>query len=386
MKKWANLALAVLLSGALLGGVSYMPGQASADTAVTAGCRADDNGLDLKTVADTGNPHFQSVQFLSVNIGRAAGNGFMLGTSDAGCHWQAINNEGKYVFTQMQFLTNKLGYVLVQTDPTKPVNTLLRTADGGSTYKWIPTGNHPFGRVRFFTQETGFGYTWNGAYKTTNGGQTWTKVQTPANTRYTQFITPTKGWAVVFLVGGGYQVQKTTDGGLHWTNTLTVKAEDSFGGSIYGTDSEDVWVVLLGGSGMTQTSYSVFHTTNAGASWQQVISNPTAGGGPAPGPKAKAGTLVGPTGRPDDMQVFGRSAAFLAAGSPGYEQTFFGHSVDDGKTWTNLSSVTGSDAKISFTSPNNGYLAVTDSLYPSVFGTTDGGKTWTKKFSLPTTP
>jgi len=45
--------------------------------------------------------------------------------------------------------------------------------------------------------------------------------------------------------------------------------------------------------------------------------------------------------------------------------------------------IDGSSANISFLSQNVGYLAVTDSLTPSIYMTKDGGKTWsaTLKFT-----
>ncbi|MBW7458093.1 hypothetical protein K0U00_29025, partial [Paenibacillus sepulcri] len=81
-------ALGILtLSAALFTGIAAAPPPASGAGAALAqssgGCRADDNGLTLKTVPDTGDQaHFESIQFLSPKIGRAAGNGFMIGTSD----------------------------------------------------------------------------------------------------------------------------------------------------------------------------------------------------------------------------------------------------------------------------------------------------------------
>ncbi|AZN39283.1 WD40/YVTN/BNR-like repeat-containing protein [Paenibacillus albus] len=384
MKKiWNTLTAAALLVGTLISSLAVPEGASASAAAPAAGCRTDDHGLKLVAMKDTGNAHMQAIQFLGANIGRAAGNGFMIGTSDGGCHWQSIYNTGKLSFNQMQFLTNSVGYVLAKTSAEKQ-NTLLKTTNGGTSYTWVPTGQYGFERIQFLSENVGYGFTRQFTFKTTNGGKNWTKVATPPNTRYVQFMSQDKAWAIVVKATGGYEVVKSVDGGNSWVNSLAVKASVNYGGAIYGTDSSDVWVVLYGDSGMSQTSYSLFHTTDAGAHWKQIISNTTAGGGPAPGPAIPVGKLPGPAGRPTDMAVIGHSAAYMAAGSGALDQVQFGRSVDDGKTWKNLpSGVPGYEAKLSFVSPASGYMAVTSESQSGIYKTINNGTKWTKLFGLP---
>jgi len=375
-------ALGVLtLTAALFTGIAAPPGTSEAAQAPAAGgCRADNNGLTLKTVPDTGDQaRFQSIQFLSSKIGRAAGNGFMIGTSDGGCSWQAINNEGKYDFQDMQFQTNVIGYVMAK-NQAGGVNLLYKTTDGGTHLTQVHTGAYAFNRVQFLSEDVGYGFTTTMTFKTTNGGQTWDKVTTPPNTRYVHFTNQNEAWAVVLVPGSGYEIKRTVNGGKTWANTLKVKSEAIVGGQIYGTEESNVWVVLYGDTGMSQTSYSLFHTGDAGAHWKQLVSNSTAGGGPAPGPKIA--DLKGPTGAPENMQIIGHEAAYLAASSSAYEKVSIGRSLDDGKTFKTITGIPGYSGKLSFPSAKNGFIAV-NGITAAIYGTVDSGTTWTKKFSLP---
>lgn len=49
-------------------------------------------GIFTGTPAGGSTYHFSDIQFLNGTTGRAAGNGFLIGTSDAGSTWQSIYN------------------------------------------------------------------------------------------------------------------------------------------------------------------------------------------------------------------------------------------------------------------------------------------------------
>lgn len=91
---------------------------ASATPAATpAACGTGDHGLlqslQNKHSGDVSTPlTFSDVQFLNGNIGRAAGNGFMIGTSDGGCNFQEIY-EGQWSFKQIDFPDNVHGLPLL---------------------------------------------------------------------------------------------------------------------------------------------------------------------------------------------------------------------------------------------------------------------------------
>ncbi|MGF7050142.1 photosystem II stability/assembly factor-like uncharacterized protein [Paenibacillus sp. DS2015] len=356
-------------------------------TAATAPCGSGDHGLlgDLQKqhAGESENPlQFADIQFLNENTGRAAGNGFMIGTSDAGCHWQELNS-GEWDFTQIDFPNNKDGWALASM-PTKQTKVLIQTSDGGSHWSKVSTGSVSFARMDRISETVGFGYTRTSAYKTLDAGSRFVKISTPANSRYMSFNDVNHGWALVVIPGGGYKVMKTIDGGKNWSNKLNVAAESNTGGEIY-SNGKQVWALLYGEYGMSQVSYSLYSSIDGGGHWNHVISQSTAGGGPAPG-GGKAVVDKGPAqsgGHPSNMQLIDGNTAFLGAGSPAGEVVSVGRTYDGGKTWRNMTpSISGYDARISFTDRKRGWMTATGDTKSAIYMTRDGGLSWNRKFTL----
>ncbi|MGO4344255.1 WD40/YVTN/BNR-like repeat-containing protein [Paenibacillus sp. MCAF9] len=325
--------------------------------------------------------HFSDIQFLNGTTGRAAGNGFLIGTSDAGSTWQPIY-KGTWQFTQLDFISNTTGWALAKSSASG-TNALIHTKDGGKTFTKIVTSPLALERIHFVDASNGFGYTKAFAYKTSNGGKTWTKISTPPNNRYAEFTDVKHGWSLIVVPGFGYRLSKTTDGGTNWSTKITVKSEESIGGKLY-TKGNQIWAQFYGGVGMSQQSYSLYASADNGSSWRKVISQETAGGGPAPGGAAglvKEGPAA-PGGHPSNMELVD-GAAILGGYSPAAGVIGVGRSVDSGKTWNNLTPIAGGESVISFSSKELGWMADTSLSNAAVYRTTDGGKTWSKKLSIP---
>ncbi|GIO35081.1 MULTISPECIES: WD40/YVTN/BNR-like repeat-containing protein [Paenibacillus] len=363
------------------------PKAAAAAQQTPAPCGSGDHGLlqDLQ-LQDTGAGReplrFTDIQFLSQSTGRAAGTGFIIGTSDAGCHWQEIY-KGSWQFEQIDFTDNVRGWALAVL-PAKQTPVLLASADGGAHWKGVYTGNLHFERIQLMGAKSGYGYTAAGAYRTNDGGNSWAKVPTPANTRYAIFNDAKTGYALTLAPGGGYRVWQTRNGGHSWGEKLKVGASSTAGGQLYSRDNQ-VWAVLYGDSGMSQVSYALYGSTDQGAHWKRVIAQNTAGGGPAPG-TGKAVVSSGPAqpgGHPGNMQLYGKETAILAGGSPAGGMVSVGVTYNGGKTWKNLKpSINGYDARISFANGKDGWLAVTSATKSSIYSTHDGGATWNRKFAF----
>ncbi|OAB43595.1 hypothetical protein [Paenibacillus glacialis] len=386
-KKSINRSLRILIILVLLlplGGI----GSGSLATATsTTVCGEGDHGLlqqlqKQHQVEGQSALYFTDIQFLNDRIGRASGNGFIIGTSDAGCHWQEIYT-GQWQIAQIDFSNNKNGWALA-TLPSQQKKHLIQTSDGGSHWKNANT-SITFDRIDLLNDKEGFGYTATSAYKTVDGGENFTPIPTPVNNRYAFFSDMKTGWSIVVIPSGGYKVMKTVDGGKHWSLKLKVAADSHNGGEIY-SNGNQVWAVLYGESGMSQVSYSLYGSTDGGSHWNRVIAQDTAGGGPAPG-SGKAIVSKGPAspgGHPGNMQLIGKSTAFLAGGSPAGEVVSVGSSYNGEKSWTNITpSIEGYDARISFTDNKKGWLAVVNSSTKSVvYMTKDGGVSWNVKFSF----
>lgn len=349
-------------------------------SAASAGA-ASSSTSDLLGSKPAGSDKFQfsDIQFLTGNTGRAAGNGFMIGTSDFGNDWQSIY-KGTWQFTQLDFINNTTGWMLAKSAANGP-NALLYTKDGGSTLTKIKTGSMHLERISFKNENMGFGYSKAFTYSTTDGGQTWTKMKTPANTRYAEFSDQKNGYALVVVPGYGYKIHKTTDGGTNWATILSVPSAESSGGEI-AVDGNEVWVRLNGGAGMSQQSYALYSSRNAGKDWTKVISQDTAGGGKAPGNSSgvvKEGP-ASPGGHPSNLSIV-EGGAYLGGFSPAGEKIGVGESANGGQTWTNLPSITGFENDIDFINGKIGWMADTSSE-GAIYLTKDGGKTWTSKLKI----
>ncbi|GGA52960.1 hypothetical protein [Paenibacillus physcomitrellae] len=381
-------ASAVLTAGLSVAGLgSSLPSKVA--EAASPVCGSGDHGLlgDLQKKhkgPDQMPLHFTDINFLSDWVGRAAGNGFLVGTSDGGCHWQEIY-KGSWQFAQIHFPDNVKGWALAAASDNGP-NYLIGTSDGGAHWKRIDSTPELFTNLKTVNGAL-YGFTSNRIYQSTDGARSWKKVNTPPNTRAGSFndASGKTGYVLTVVPGGGYKVMKTTNSGSSWRTVLTIPSESVIGGELYSRAGQ-VWALVYGESGMSQVSYSLYASPDSGGSWKRVIGQDTAGGGPAPG-SGKVLAAKGPAspgGHPGNMALIGSSTAYLAGGSPAGGVVGVGRSYNGGRSWTNVPAVIkGYDARISFPSQKTGWLTVTSATETAVYVTHDGGVSWNQKFKIP---
>jgi photosystem II stability/assembly factor-like uncharacterized protein len=179
----------------------------------------------------------------------------------------------------------------------------------------------------------------------------------------------TTGWALTDKV-----VLRTTDGGIHWQDVTPPHASIN-AANLAVLDASTAWVAMpqLGGS-----TIQVFHTGNAGQTWQE--------------------TTVKVNGFTDGAQITfinandGWMLAGLGAGA-GSEAVAVYRTTDGGATWANVSStnppnnvtpmalpLAGDKNGLSFLTPSTGWATGTEpSNIPWLYVTHDGGQTWQRQ-------
>jgi len=185
------------------------------------------------------------------------------------------------------------------------------------------------------------------------------------------------GWVVGF-----HRIWRTVDGGRQWhpvaeLSTIPMSADIRVAGS-------SVWVLLRGGSGMNQTSYTVLQYTPK-AGWKTALAVSTAGAGPAP--DAASNAPAGPGLVPGPLVAVNAGTTFFAGEVPAANLgTTAVWAYHDGG-WTRFpaifgaNGIPGSDA-LSFVNVRDGWL-VAGSGSTQVFRTRNGGQSWYQVFPNP---
>ncbi len=374
MTRWAWWAVAVALAGGILTGCGTAPrnpATAPAGTPVTA--------------AMAGRTRMQAVDFLNPGNGWLAGQGVIWKTTDSGRSWRATYF-GPAGLRAIKFVNARDGWAWSW-------RRLLSTTDGGSTWQQVyQAAAGPLASLSWTGPETGYavigaasgppGRTQpgGGLYRTNDGGSSWQPVATPFHPSTVSFWDSRQGWAV-----GDSRIWHTADGGKSWMPAfiyghgvpVPMAAEIRLSGP------DEVWVLLRGDSGMSQTSYTVFHHS-PGKEWQVVAAVSTAGAGPAP--DAPAGAPGGPESSPGPLVAVGPNTAVLGGvcEACGLGEVALWRTSDGGADWTRYPPIYGAGGipgpyAISFANAQQGWL-VDGNGYTQVLATTDGGATWRQVF------
>ncbi|MGD8188850.1 hypothetical protein ACQCN2_02500 [Brevibacillus ginsengisoli] len=320
-----------------------------------------------------------AVRLADHKIGWVGGEGWIARTDDGGVNWSA-QYKGSGTIHQLFALNAKEAWATLNEASSQSGSLgLLSSADGGQ--HWSLTGKVPNkGFLHFVSSREAF----SGNARTTDGGKTWSMLAVPKNAAGdAYFHDKDNGW-VVTRGNNTVRFERTVDGGKTWKIVMTRKTAAPINGTLIRSSGvNDAWVELIGDTGMTQTSYSLFHTLDGGRSWLTVIVKSTAGGGPAPG--FPADYTGGPSiagNSPGPLYVVNPTVAFIGGRCNACDKpNTIGWTKDGGKTLTNGNvALTGfGPAFIAFADPSYGWWITTDNTEPSILYTSvDGGKTWKK--------
>ncbi|MCP1358868.1 hypothetical protein [Aneurinibacillus migulanus] len=330
-----------------------------------------------KTLTDVQMGKVTAVRSADSQSGWIGGEGWIAKTENGGESWN-VQYRGTGTINQLFALNGKDVWATLGQG-----SKLLGSTNGGRN--WTVAGKVPNdGFLHFVSKEEGF----SANERTTDGGKTWTPLPIP---KYTvgdaYFHDREHGWAVT-QGKDEIEVKRTIDGGKTWRIVMSRKTVEPLSNAlIRSAGTDDAWIECIGGSGMTQTSYSLFHTSNGGQNWQTVLANSTAGGGPAPGfpmdytagPK-NAGSQPGP------LYVVNRKVTFMGGRCMACDKpNTIGWTKDGGKTWVNGNqSFDGyGEELVAFADADHGWLICTDNTKPSeMYTTSDGGKHWRKTYTF----
>jgi photosystem II stability/assembly factor-like uncharacterized protein len=317
----------------------------------------------------------------------------LLKTTDGGSAWSVVATLPVGVIG-LDFVTPQVGYI--RGVPVKGITPVYATVDGGKTWSAVgemhaTTDDFVQSTFHFQNRETAFA----GPVYTTDGGRLWLQPKGPRNQiGGLGMVNRDVGFALADVKDHDV-VEKTVDGGRRWQDVfrLPVALDSPYpdqgqSAVVIAQTEQSAWVIIYGGVGMNQESYTVIHTVNGGRTWVPVIRQATAGGGPAPGygnvVAHSGGNFAGPGSEPGQFVPVNAQVAYMwgstpPAGADGV--VYVGKTSDGGHTWRNLAaSWPGTDAAMSFVSPVRGWIATFVWNQPSVlYRTTDGGLHWQRE-------
>lgn len=191
--------------------------------------------------------HIKKVFFFDQNLGFAVGGslyGFassakMLRTTDGGQTWKDIPLKIKATVKSIHFVDNKNGYIIVCDSSINPILMpkayIYKSIDSGKTWSSVlSVDTNLFFDIRFLNQSVAIATDWEGIYKTTDFGATWSRKKilggSPAgNYEYRQITVSSD---TIFLVGRS-GLFRSKDDGETWVklssfNSMCIASMDTF--------------------------------------------------------------------------------------------------------------------------------------------------------------
>ncbi|MDB5052505.1 MAG: hypothetical protein JWM44_555 [Bacilli bacterium] len=312
-----------------------------------------------------------TVVFTQKGEGWVGGNGFLKHTKDGGKSWSSYY-EGTDTVLDLIFLNNGTGWMKQLNQNDGKVN-LYYTVDSG--VHWEKKFEIEYNDTLLFLNNT-MGFVGNRL--TQNGGKTWKVLSLPVNAVGNVYFSNEKvGWIFTYQ-DDKFFVERTMDGGQTWKSVYERYSKGGIMNALIRSSGPlDAWVEVIGGVGMNQAAYSLFHTSDGGAKWTSVLAHSSAGGGIAPGfATEKNAEASGPGAYPGTLIALSSKTAFLSGScSPCGDngEATIGWTKDGGKTWIEAQQkLSGQGSAISFLSENEGWLASSNTIYI----TKNGGENW----------
>lgn len=367
------------------GGSVHTPGQQTTPNGNNAPSPAGNGGGQASADTNVAKVHMDNITALRLINGHSGwigGNGWIARTDadtsgSAGSAWN-VQYQGQGTVQQIFALNGQQAWAVMADS-----GSLLATRDGGK--RWDTIGTVPeqgrAGFLHFVSSKEGF----SGNQYTKDGGQSWSALPVPGHTVGQPYYHDRQnGWAVTQDTDLSFQILHTVNGGQKWTTVMSRTTGAPVNGIVIrSVERGNAWIELIGGTGMNQTSYSLWHTADSGKSWRAVLANATAGGGPAPGISQQNNQVPKNEGTAPGMLYAINSNTALMGGycAPCDKPNTIGWTNDGGKTWNNgKQSFDGyGGQQIGMANASEGWAIFSDSeKAPVMYTTSDGGQHWTQ--------
>jgi photosystem II stability/assembly factor-like uncharacterized protein len=199
--------------------------------------------------------------------------GAILVTANGGSKWSPSYSGPDHV-SSIDFVDGDDGWGLAGGDEG---DTLLRTTDGGRHWYVEPEGQLGLEFIEFTGPDSGWALTdGDGLLETTSGGTTWHTVPTPSAT--TALCADTS--KMVWVAQPDGTIEKSSDGGRHWTISLASAAVPQPVAHIappgvvpprLACSGRSVWTLTNVLCGAGSCAYVMMHTADSGAHWKVAL-------------------------------------------------------------------------------------------------------------------
>ena len=214
----------------------------------------------------------RGVFFIDQNRGWVAGSkGTLLRTEDGGRTWKATTSSTDDIVRDVYFTDEQNGWLVCEVNQYQLKNLddprayLMKTTDGGAHWTRVEIKGFDVDSilVRAVFSRGGRGWAFGEAgaiFATRDAGETWVRLRSPTRRLLLggTFVDDDRGW----VVGAGATIIQTSDGGDTWYQSSLPGVEKTVrftAASFF--DNRLGWAVGSGGS--------VFRTTNGGRTWQR---------------------------------------------------------------------------------------------------------------------
>jgi photosystem II stability/assembly factor-like uncharacterized protein len=331
-------------------------------------------------------PGLAAIQMVGSKLGWAVGAQGIYATTD-GKHWTKQYSSGDS-FTGVDFISSTTGWAVA-------AQSLVGTTDGGRSWHQLGEAQAWIRSVHFVNASQGWGiaggsapfsyrgvltpYTGATLVVSTDGGQTWTAMSSPADPQSVCFSGTSRGW----LATAAGTVYTSQNGGQSWSRSLQMAGVQQglpTSSRIECAAPSAAWIDFAPGGGAAGHSPYVVYATVNGQSWRTVMAEPGTIGNQLPGVPA------GPGSYPGAFSLVDAGDAVFVGDTPPANAATCMIATNGGATLKTTGSIPGPSETYdaAFISTSVGWVLTANTNNQIVIdSTTDGGYHWSQQLAVP---